>query len=170
MSERAEQLAERFQAVIAAFALEIEALSDAEWRTICPAEGWSVGVVARHIAIGSETITRHIHEFLADPSPKPDTVETIHQRNASDAARLADCTKAETVAHLRASGVAAVELVRGLTDAQLGRRGLLAAGFPERDVAWLAGFLVRHLDEHRASIHAALARERPDAGNLLTNS
>ena len=50
MSERASALAERFERENEQFIAAVEALSDAEWRSRCEAEGWSVGVAARHVA------------------------------------------------------------------------------------------------------------------------
>ena len=163
MSERATELAERFRQANEEFIEEVQSLSGEQWLTDCPAEGWAVGVVVHHVAHGTTTIMRHIMDLLATPMGAPETGETIHRRNAEDAARFAAYSQAETLTELQHTGAAAVDLVRGLTDEQLARRGPIVVGMRAVDVAWLAGFLMGHMEEHRQNIRSALGRVRPRA-------
>ena len=87
MSERATALAAAFHSANAAFIAAIAAFTEPQWRTVCAPEGWSVGVVAQHVGLGTATIARHIRDFPAEEPPEPETVESVHQRNAVDAAR-----------------------------------------------------------------------------------
>ena len=156
MSTRAEELAQRFEEANETFIKEVEALSDTQWRTTCTGEGWPVAVVAHHVGSGHETIARYIHEVLSGTPVEPEQLEAVHDRNAAHATRYADCSKAETVDYLRQAGATAADVVRGLTDAQLAQSGTTLTPLGERNVEWLAGFLVTHLERHRDSIRAAV--------------
>ena len=50
MAERAEALAEKFEQTNNDVISMVESASDGQWKAICADEGWSVGVVAHHVA------------------------------------------------------------------------------------------------------------------------
>jgi hypothetical protein len=52
MGSRSEALATEFEQAAAEFATAIEACSDAHWRTVCNAEGWTVAQTAQHLSGG----------------------------------------------------------------------------------------------------------------------
>ena len=124
----------------------------------CTAEQWdaapmvgdprSVGVVADHVA--------HAYEYLADwirQVLRSETVtvssDVVDALNAEHAAAATAVTPAEAVEHLRRSGAAISALVTGCTAEDL------KAG--DGRVDRLAQIAVRHADDHRTEIEAALA-------------
>jgi len=74
--------------------------------------------------------------------------EVVDALNAEHAARAAAVTQAEAVEHLRRSGAAISQLVAGCSAEDLQGGG----GRVER----LAQIAIRHADDHRAEIEAAL--------------
>jgi hypothetical protein len=124
----------------------------------CTAEQWSaaplegdprpVGVVADHVAHAYEYLAGWMREALAGGvvTVNSDIVDALNAEHATAAATV---TPAEAVAHLRRSGAAISALVTGCTaeDLQAGD------GRVER----LAQIAIRHADDHRTEIEAALA-------------
>ena len=157
MSERARALANRFEQVNHELAATVERCSEGQWRATTAGEGWTVGVVAHHVAGGHSAIAGLV-ERLATGQPLPNlTMEMIHQGNAAHAQEHANCTKAETVALLRQNGAAAATVVRGLQDDQLDRTASVIAGAPPMSAQQvIEGILIGHVQEHSASIRSAL--------------
>ena len=156
MSTQAAELAQRVEEATAAFITEIEGLSEAQWRTVCPGEGWTVGVVAHHVGHGAELISEAIRQVASGGPVVSHAKEVMDGINAAHAVQSAACTQAETAVYLRQTGAAAAALVRSLDDEQLSRRGAPFAVLGERDAAWLARLLVIHIERHRDNIRAAL--------------
>jgi uncharacterized protein (TIGR03083 family) len=157
MSERARALAERFEQANRELIATVERLSDADWKTETPAEHWTVGVVAHHVA-GSHKDIAGLVEMVASGKPVPPlNMDTFDQANAAHAREHANCTKAETLALLRQNGARAAETVRALGDEQLdrvgGSMGMSAAQIIER-------VLIGHIHEHHGSIKSALQQGR----------
>jgi uncharacterized damage-inducible protein DinB len=101
MSERARNLAQQFEQANHGLIATVERLSDAQWRTTTASEGWSLGLVAHHVAESHKGIAGLVQR-VASGGPPPDmTMEMVHERNAAHAAQHANCTKAETLALLR---------------------------------------------------------------------
>ena len=148
MSERARTLAERFEQANRELIQTVEGLSDAQWRTKTTGEGWSVGVVAHHVAGGHQGIAGIVKK-IAHGEPFTFDMDMIHKGNAEHAVQYANTTKAETLALLRQNGAAATATVRGLGDAELDRVGgsmsMTAAQVIER-------ILIGHVLDHHASI------------------
>jgi Mycothiol maleylpyruvate isomerase N-terminal domain len=157
MGARAEALAKKFEAKAQEAGAVIERLSDADWKKVTSAEKWSVGVVAHHLAGAHEPIAGIIKAVAGGQSMPNFTMEMLHEMNAKHAQEHAHCTKAETVA-LHAKGVAAAAaVVRGLSDAELDRSGTVLTGMPSMSAEQVAsGILLGHIDEHLASIRAAV--------------
>jgi hypothetical protein len=98
----------------------------------------------------------HAYEYLAGwmrqlLAGEPVTVNSgvVDALNAGHAAATSAVTPAEVVEHLRRSGAAISALVAGCTVADLAAGG----GRVER----LAQIAIRHADDHRTEIEAALA-------------
>lgn len=121
------------------------------------AEQWPVGVTAHHIAVAHEIIAG-IVKTLAGGKPGPSLpLEALNQMNAKHAQDHAGCTKAETLALHTKAAAAAAALVRGLSDRELDRSGVVLQGQPAMTVEQLAGgLLTGHIDEHLASIRATV--------------
>jgi uncharacterized protein (TIGR03083 family) len=154
MSERARSLAERFEQANRELVQTVERLSDAQWKTKTTAEGWSVGVVAHHVAGGHAGIAALVQKIASGEPVPPMNMETLHKANAEHAIQHASTTKAETLALLRQNGAAAAATVRSLEDVQLdrigGSMGMSAAQVIER-------ILIGHVHDHHGSIRRAIA-------------
>src|SRR5262245_59986633 len=125
MASRAEDLARQFEAKASEARAELERLSDADWKKVTTAEKWSVGVTAHHIAVSHELIAGII-KTLADGQPGPGiSMDAIHALNAKHAQEYAGCTKSETLAAHTQGAAKAAATVRGLSDAQLDRGGVV---------------------------------------------
>ena len=134
MTTRAETLATRFEQANNDVIRTVEGLIDAQWHTKTGEEGWTVGVVAHHIADAHGKVVG-LAEMVAHGKPVPPlTMEVIHQGNAAHAQAHAHTSKADTLALLRKNGAAAARTVRG----------------PGRRPAPPNGASDRQLDERRA--------------------
>ena len=124
----------------------------------CPSEQWRsaplasdprpVAVVVDHVADAYEYLAGWLRELVAG---RPVTVDSdiVDALNAEHAAAAGQVSQAAAVQHLEQSGAALCELVAGLSAADLAAGG----GRAER----LAQIAIRHADDHRAEIEAALA-------------
>jgi uncharacterized damage-inducible protein DinB len=155
MGERGEALANRFEEVNREIISAVEKCSDAQWRTKCAGENWSVGIVAHHLAQGHAQIGRMIQAIGAGQPLPPVTTEMLDQMNAQHAEQHANCTKEETLDLLRKNGTSAAATVRGLSDEQLQRSGTLRAG-PMSAEQVVENILIGHVNGHLASIRAAI--------------
>ena len=79
MTTRAETLATRFEQANNDVIRTVEGLIDAQWHTKTGEEGWTVGVVAHHIADAHGKVVG-LAEMIARGKPVPPlTMEGIHQ-------------------------------------------------------------------------------------------
>lgn len=158
MSERAQELAGRFEQANEEFIGVVERLSDAEWATECPEERRTVAALSRHIAFGYGLESRYLRA-IASGRPLPlVTRERLNALNAEHGEQYAHCDKAEVLAMLRREGAAAADFVRGLSDDELARSGDYVEGLPTWTVdTWIERILIGHIGMHLASIRAAVA-------------
>jgi hypothetical protein len=129
-----------------------------EWRELTTVEGWPVGVVAHHIAVGYTTTIGWI-ELLRRNQPVPGNPDTHDEGNAEHAARFASTTKGETLADLEANaatfraflaGVRSEEFPHGAPHGPAGGRVISV----ERMVRASAGHPRLHLENMRAAVAA----------------
>lgn len=156
MSDRAAELASRFeQECDDALALG-SGCSPAQWRHVCDDEGWTVGTVVRHIAGGILFEADIILRIAHGRQPRAMSMDDIHAHNASNTG--ADPDQSETLDTLRANRDRAARMVRGFTDEQLDR----SAPVPFLDnrtlsVRDLIDFLlIGHIARHLAGIRTSL--------------
>src|SRR5262249_17441462 len=140
----------------------VEECSDAQWRTLCPGEGQSVGVTARHVAQWYPTELEHISAIAAGRPLPPLTQEVVDEMNARHAAEHAGGAKDEVLALLRRNAAVAAGTIRSLSDADLDRSGTLVGASslgPEirasaqEFVVWT---LIAHTRSHLRNVRAAL--------------
>jgi len=122
--------------------------TDEQWKA-APLDGdpRPVGVVVDHVAHAYEYLAGWMRQIL-DGQAVTVSGEVVDALNAEHAARAAAVTQAEAVEHLRRSGAAISQLVAGCSAEDLQGGG----GRVER----LAQIAIRHADDHRAEIEAAL--------------
>jgi hypothetical protein len=151
------ELTERFQAFNTQVQSLIQTCSDEDWLKVCGAEGWTVGVVARHVAAGHYGVLELAKMIIAGKKLPEFTAEAINQMNAQHAGKHADCTKAEVMGILKKNSAALADFVKGLNDADLGRTGDLAVAGGEISVEQLIDTLIiGSAREHLASMKAAI--------------
>jgi hypothetical protein len=155
MTTHAETLATRFEEANQDVIRTVEGLTDAQWRATTEEEGWTVGVVAHHIADAHAKVAG-LAEMVARGAPVPPlTWDMLHQANAAHARDHAGCTRADTLALLRQNGAAATRTLRGLTDEQLGRTATLLGGTMSAAQV-VENIVIGHPRAHLASIRKAL--------------
>jgi mycothiol maleylpyruvate isomerase-like protein len=157
MGAKGEALAKQFEAKVQEATKVIERLSEADWKKTTAAEKWSVGVVAHHIAMAHAGLSG-IVKTLAGGSSIPDfSKKKLDDMNAAHARDFAACTKSETLQLHRDNAAAAAAIVRGLGDADLARSGTVMKEMPAVTAEQMVtGGLIKHIDEHVASIRATV--------------
>jgi hypothetical protein len=127
MSQRTKELVARFTAFNKDFIGFVDNCSDEDWLKVCSDEGWTVGLVAHHVAAGHFGAIDFVRMIVAGESIPEITMETIDQMNAQHAKEHANCTREEVLGLLRENGSAFARYLEGLSEADLVRTGYLAA-------------------------------------------
>ena len=119
MSSRANTLADRIEQGARALALFAESLSEAEWQTLVPNDGQTVGTLVHHVAT-VYPIEVDLAQQIADGKAITDvTWATVAKANALHGQENRAVTKQETLTLLRQNSKAAADRVRQFTEAQL---------------------------------------------------
>jgi len=121
MSQRAQDLVERFKAFNNEVIRFVEACSEEQWNKVC-AEEWNIGVVARHIGAGHYTGAADMAKMIVDGEKVPGiTMDQIVEMANTHAREHADCSRAEVLGLLNSNGAAFANYVAGLGDVELDR-------------------------------------------------
>ena len=153
MGAKSEELARQVEAKSREAIVTLEKLGDADWSKVTAAEKWSVGVTAHHMASVLEPICAMIRAVAAGQAPGNLSMEMIDEMNARHAREAAGCTRAETIELHRRGAASAAATIRGLSDAELARSGMVFKSMPPMTVEQLIlGGLLGHTDEHYGSI------------------
>lgn len=122
MTSRLEQLATQQESVNEDVTNTVIDCTDEQWLQRCDGEGWSVGVVALHIA-GAERFHANMIGVLAsgETLPPRTSMDEIHEGNAANARDNADVTPVEVLDRLQPNGADAARQIRALRDNDLGR-------------------------------------------------
>jgi hypothetical protein len=153
MGAKGEALAKQIEARAKDAVATLEKLSDADWKKVTEAEKWPVGVTAHHLAGGLEAVAGIITGIVTGHAPGNFTSGMLDQMNAQHAKEHANCTKAETAALLKKGAATAAAVVRGLSDDQLAKSGIVFTNAPPMTAEQLVHRgLVNHIDEHFGSI------------------
>lgn len=156
MAGKAEALAKQYEAKVQEATGVFDRLSDADWKKTT-SDKWTVGVVAHHVAGGHEGISGIIKTVASGQSVPNFTMDMLHDMNAKHAKEFANVSKAETIALHKKNAAAAAAVVRGLSDADLGKSGTVLTGMPPMSVEQIInGVLLNHVEEHLKSIRAAV--------------
>lgn len=156
MSQRTKELVERFTAFSNDFIAFVESCTVEDWQKVCGGEQWTVGVVAHHVAAGHYGAIDLVRMIVAGEAMPEITMEAIDQMNAQHAKEHANCTKEEVLALLRENGSAFAGYLEGLSEADLGRTGYLAAIGGDVSAQQLIEMFIfqsggEHLDNMRAA-------------------
>jgi hypothetical protein len=157
MGQRADALANDFEAAVADFAREIENCSDEKWKATTE-EGWSVGTLAQHVA-GQFPLEMEFIRAGAEGKPLPAyTWDDVNAKNDSRAAAEADVTKEHVLKTLQEGASSTAAYLRRLDDSQLDNKAPLAlADNAEVTTEQLirGGVLIDHVLAHLKNIQAA---------------
>jgi len=126
MSQRAKDIAARFTTFNKEMITFVDNCSDEEWRKVCSGEGWTVGVVAHHVAAGHFGAIDFVRMIVAGEAIPEITMGAIDQMNAQHAKEHANCTTEEVLGLLRKNGSACASYLEVLSEADLARTGHLA--------------------------------------------
>ena len=152
MGAKSEALAKQLEGKVQEAMATLEKLGDADWKKVTEAEKWSVGVTAHHLAGVPEQISKMVEAVVAGGS-LDFTNDMIDERNAKHAKDYANCTKAETIELLKKGAAVAAAVIRGLSDDQLAKSGIVLADAPPMTAEQLiTGGLLNHIDRHFGSI------------------
>jgi hypothetical protein len=148
-------MAEEMTDANAEFSAFVESCSDDDWRAVCRAEKWRVGVVAHHIAWGHERAAEWINAIRSG-IPIAGNRQAHDASNAIKAAQVAGISRDEVLFLARRNAERLVAVLRSLTDEDFKR----AVPFgPARGRPLSIEDLGRsHLDRHLASMRATLRR------------
>jgi len=159
MGTKSEALAKQFEAKAQEALTTLEQLSEADWKKMTAAEKWPVGVTAHHLAGAFEAVSGLITMLASGQSRGMFTPAQLDERNAQHARDHANCTKVETIALHRKGAATAAATVRGLSDEQLAKSGVVLTGVPPMTTEQLVTrALLNHIDEHWGSIRKTVGR------------
>ncbi|HKV86852.1 MAG TPA: maleylpyruvate isomerase N-terminal domain-containing protein [Candidatus Dormibacteraeota bacterium] len=155
MSE-ASLLADDYDATMAEVIALAKSCSDEDWRTLCPKEERTVGVLFDHIATGNPQVITWVDTFLAG-KPVEITPESLAAQNAEHAHKTAKRPRHQTIGDLDSSTPRTSAAIRALDEDQL-RKSQQFGWAGRQDVGWVASAAVRHPRGHLKSIREALGR------------
>jgi len=147
-------IASRFEAANAEAIECVLGPAGAHWESPTEAEGWPVGVTARHIGLGHELMASWARA-LRDGTPVTGGAD-VHQRNAKVAAEGVVATPDEVSALLRDNAKAVVAALRELTEDDL--EGEIDFGGRMMPRRMLAEASIRHVQGHLDSIRAVIGQ------------
>jgi hypothetical protein len=148
-------MAEEIADANAEFTGFVESCSDEEWRTICRAERWRLGVVAHHIAWGHERAADWINA-IRNGIPIPGSPRAHDASNAIKAAQVAGIGRDEVIFLARRNADRLVAVLRSLTDEDFKRA--VPFGPARGRPLTIEGLGRSHLDRHLASMRATVRR------------
>jgi len=166
MSERARELAMRFDRVAEEFVGEIEGISADQWRLDCVEEGRTVAALAHHVAWGYEVEIEAFAAIAEGRAPRTMNREALNRANAEHGEQYVDCDKGETVELLRRNSAKASAVVCGLTDEQLERRGAYVGEHVASVDWWIERILIGHPGMHLPAIRAAVVMTETSADRV----
>lgn len=157
MSEQAARYADNLDAVNRDFIDVVSNCTDEEWNQTSEREGWSVGVIAHHAAVGHASFNQFLPAITSgtDNIP-PVTLDMINAGNAQHAKEFASVGKPETLELLRQNGQILAQSLRGVSDEQLATTTKLFGGNPMTVGQIVERVYVGHPAQHLASIRATL--------------
>jgi len=160
MGKRTGLLADRIEQGAAGLASFAEGLNDAEWRTVVPGDGRTVGVTVHHVG-NMYPIEVQLAQVLASGKPiEGVTWAAVADINAKHAKEHAAVTKADALAFLRKNSKAAADAIRAMKDEDLdhANKVSLNGDAPLTTQFFIEDHALRHSWHHLARIRAALKK------------
>lgn len=127
MSDRASKLADKIKSFSNEVITFVENMSDDDWNKTLDWEQWSAGVTAHHIGAGHLAIF-DLAGMIVQGEPLPQlSMDQIFEMANQQAKENAQCTKADTLEHLRNNSDRMITFIKGLSDEELNRKGSMPA-------------------------------------------
>jgi len=141
----------------------VHACDEHDWREVTTIEGWPVGVVAHHIAVGYTTAMGWI-DHLRVGEPVPGNSDTHDEGNAQHAATFASTTKQQTLDDLEANAARFRSYLVGITAEELPNEAAHGpAGGVVISVERMVRATARHPRLHLEHMRDAVAGEQEQA-------
>ncbi len=158
MSARIEALTRKIEAFNLDMIEVVRSCSDDDWRKVCRAEDWSVGVVARHVGDGHYRVVE-LAKMIINGSPLPDwSMEDVILMGNDHAREHADCSKEEVLSILEANGRALTAYITSLSEDELDRKGQMALIGEEVSAQQILEMLILHSGgEHLESVRTTIS-------------
>ncbi len=158
MSARIEALTRKIEAFNQDMMAVVRSCSNEDWRKVCQAEDWSVGVVARHVGDGHYRVVE-LAKMIISGAPLPEwSMEDVVKMGNDHARKHANCTKEEVLSILEANSSALAAYLASLTDDELDRKGPMALIGGEVSAQQILEMLILHSGgEHLESIRTTIS-------------
>ena len=158
MSARIEALTRKIEAFNQDMVAVVRSCSDDDWRKVCAAEDWSVGVVARHVGDGHYRVVE-LAKMIISGSPLPAwSMEDIIGMGNDHARQHADCTKEEVLSILETNSRSLTTYITSLTEEELDRKGQMALIGGEISAQQIMEMLILHSGgEHLESMRNTIS-------------
>src|SRR5215475_12869867 len=159
MGAKGEALARQFEAKAREAGGYIDKLGEADLKKVTEAEKWTVAATAHHLFGAYERVPDIAKGLAVGQSPANFSTKVLDQMNAQHAKDFAACSKADLMALHRAGSAKAASVLRGLSDEQLAKSGVIFQDAPPFTVEQLVTrALIAHTDEHMGSIRKTVGR------------
>jgi hypothetical protein len=155
-SARVEPLAREYDQLLKEVLTFCEGCSDAEWNVRTAEEGWPVGAVAHHMALGAQKLMLWTR-LISAGEETGETAESIHAWNALESARHSERPRSTTLALLRETAAEARGMLQDLNDGQLDRTAMYTILGERRTAERMAQSLVGHMRGHFEHMRAAVS-------------
>jgi hypothetical protein len=157
MEQQVKDLVESFTILNDEIKSFVRQCSEEDWKKVCRGEGWSVGVVARHIAGTHYSIIGLVKAVVAG-GPLPEmSMDAIDQINARHAQKHADCTREEVLDMLSNNGTSIADFISGLSDEDLSRSAHFPLSGGDVSPRGLIHMLLQGCSEHFSNIKTAIS-------------
>jgi hypothetical protein len=165
MSIRTEALARRIESGANALADLAEGLSEAEWRTIIPDEGRTVGILVHHVAVSYPLEIGAARAIAAGQPIAGLTWDVVAHMNAQHAQENHAVDRSTAIQLLRQNGRQAANDVRAFTDDDLDSAAAVSlnSDAPLTTQFVIEDHALRHSYHHMAAIRAVLDRQNAGA-------
>lgn len=152
-----EVLADEVDTEIKKLVATLDPLSHEQWRRTAAAEGWPIGLVAFHVAIGLERQAGWIEQALEGGALHEFNRDATNQMTAAMANTEILPSKPFVLAGLPVAAARLCALLRAVSDADLARVALTQRGKELSIEFVMKTVIMRHIGEHGASIRDAVA-------------
>ena len=158
MNTRSQTLAKRIERGVNELITFVEGCSLAEWQTLVPNDGRTVGILTHHVASAYPVEMDLIKSLASGEAIVGVSWEMVDQMNAEHADAHANCTREETLTLLRQNSTSAANAIRQLSDEQLDKAAPISLNWdtPLTPQYFIEEHPISHPFRHLTDIRAAI--------------